>query len=144
LSDRSPLCVAINHAGGFDDGVDKSLLREINRVGDGVLYKLDSENSEKLPSRVIECDNRSVRLEFSFLQVAADTVLAFVLADDPPGVSLRRKTQVPGKILVCFRNVDFLSGMMWLSSNDLISLCADAIHFDAIRIPSSKLRASGS
>jgi hypothetical protein len=67
LSDRSPLWFAINHAGGFDNGVDESLLRESNRIGDGELYKVDSENSEKLPSRVEECDNQGVRLEFSFL-----------------------------------------------------------------------------
>jgi hypothetical protein len=39
LSGRSRLRVTINHAGGFGDLVDQSLLRDRNRVGDEVLLQ---------------------------------------------------------------------------------------------------------
>jgi hypothetical protein len=61
----------------------------------------------------VECDNRSVRAEFSFLSVATDILSAFVLADDPLWSALTAK--YPGSrydLCFRFRKVDLPPGVL--------------------------------
>jgi hypothetical protein len=75
LSGRSPVRVTINHAGGFGDLADQSLLRErVIVLAMGSFTNFIPRSSEKLPSRVslnFASVSRLIRSSTSCLEAAA-------------------------------------------------------------------------